>query len=124
VFVAWAEARTPTGVIVPLDSPGTDELGRSGLPGVVEHHFWERFGAALLISIVDGAVQAGVQASSRSGGTVVYAPTSSQDVLTEVLKGSVNIAPTVVKRNGDRIQVLVARDVDFRPVYELHASGR
>jgi type IV secretion system protein VirB10 len=124
VFVAWAEARTPTGVIVPLDSPGTDELGRSGLPGAVEHHFWQRFGAALLVSIVDGAVQAGVEASSRSGGTVVYAPSSSQDVLTEVLKGSVNIAPTVVKRNGDRIQVLVARDVDFRPVYELHASGR
>jgi type IV secretion system protein VirB10 len=123
VFVAWAEARTPTGVIVPLDSPGTDELGRSGLPGAVEHHFWQRFGAALLISVVDGAVQVGVQASSRSGSAVVYAPSSSQDVLTEVLKGTVNIAPTVVKRNGDRIQVLVARDVDFRPVYELRAAA-
>ena len=60
---------------------------------------------------------------SRSGGTVIYAPSASQDVLTEVLKGTVNIPPTVIKRNGDRIQVLVARDVDFRPVYELHASA-
>lgn len=123
VFVAWAEARTPAGVIVPLDSPGTDELGRAGLPGTVERHFWQRFGAAMLISIVDGAVQAGVQASTRSGGTVVYAPAASQDVATEVLKDTVNIAPTVVKRNGDRIQVLVARDVDFRPVYELRAAA-
>jgi type IV secretion system protein VirB10 len=123
VFVAWAEARTPTGVIVPLDSPGADELGRSGLPGEVEHHFWQRFGAALLISIVDGAVQAGVESSSRSGGTVVYAPSSSQDVLTEVLRSTVNIAPTVVKHNGDRIQVLVARDVNFGPVYELRAAA-
>jgi type IV secretion system protein VirB10 len=122
VFVAWAQARTPTGVIVPLDSPGTDELGRSGLAGDVERHFWQRFGAAMLISIVDGAVQAGVQASNRSGGTVVYAPSSSQDVLTEVLKDTVNIAPTLVKHNGDRIQVLVARDVDFRSVYELRAD--
>jgi type IV secretion system protein VirB10 len=122
VFVLWSQARTPQGVVVPLDSPGTDELGRSGLPGQVQRHFWERFGAAMLVSVVDGAVQAGVQASNRSSGTVVYAPSASQDVLTEVLKDTLNIPPTVIKRNGDRIQILVARDLDFRPVYELHAS--
>jgi len=119
VFVIWTQVRTPTGVVVPLDSPATDEVGRSGLPGEVQRHFWERFGAAMLISVVDGAVQAGVQASNRSGGAVIYAPSASQDVLTEVLKDTANIPPTVVKRNGDRIQVLLARDVDFRPVYEL-----
>jgi len=126
VFVVWTEARTPTGVIVPLDSPGTDELGRAGLPGEVERHFWERFGAAMLISVVNGAVQAGVQAANHSGGAVIYAPSTSQDVMTEVLKGTINIAPTVVKHNGDRIQVLVARDLDFRSVYELRtpATGR
>jgi type IV secretion system protein VirB10 len=123
VFVVWTEARTPTGVIVPLDSPGTDELGRAGLPGDVERHFWERFGAAMLISVVNGAVQAGVQAANHSGGAVIYAPSTSQDVMTEVLKSTVNIAPTVVKHNGDRIQVLVARDLDFRSVYELRASA-
>jgi len=110
-------------VVVPLDSPGTDELGRSGLPGQVQHHFWERFGAAMLVSVVNGAVQAGVQATNRSGGTVVYAPSASQDVLTEVLKDTLNIPPTVIKRNGERIQILVARDLDFRPVYELRASA-
>jgi type IV secretion system protein VirB10 len=124
VFVLWTQARTPTGVVVPLASPGTDELGRSGLPGAVERHFWQRFGAAMLITLIDGAVQAGVQASAGSGGTVIYAPGASQDVLTEVLKETVAIAPTVTKRNGDRIQVLVARDLDFRPVYELRATAR
>jgi type IV secretion system protein VirB10 len=123
VFVVWTQARTPTGVIVPLDSPGTDELGRSGLPGQVERHFWDRFGAALLISLVDGAIQAGVQSLNHSGGTVVYAPSASTDVLTEVLRSTLQVPPTVVKRNGDRIQVLVARDVDFRAVYELRATA-
>jgi len=124
VFVLWTQARTPTGVVVPLASPGTDELGRAGLPGAVERHFWQRFGAAMLITLIDGAVQAGVQASAGSGGTVIYAPGASQDVLTEVLKETVAIAPTVTKHNGDRIEVLVARDLDFRPVYELRATAR
>jgi type IV secretion system protein VirB10 len=124
VFVLWTEARTPTGVVVPLDSPGADELGRSGLAGEVDRHFWQRFGAAILISTIDGAMQAAVQSASRGNGTVIYNPSGAQDVMSEVLKSTVNIAPTVRKNNGDRIQVLVARDVDFSNVYELrHAAG-
>jgi type IV secretion system protein VirB10 len=124
VFILWTEARTPTGVIVPLDSPGTDELGRSGLSGSVDRHFWQRFGAALLVSAVDGAVQAAVQSSSRGGGAIIYNPSAAQDVTTEVLKSTVSIPPTVRKENGDRIQVLVARDIDFTSVYELRHAAR
>jgi type IV secretion system protein VirB10 len=123
VFVLWTEARTPMGVIVPLDSPGTDELGRAGLSGTVNRHFWQRFGAALLVSIVDGAVQAGVQSRS-AGGTLIVNPTASAGVTTDLLKGTIGIAPTVSKRQGDRIQVLVARDLDFRSVYALRAVAR
>jgi type IV secretion system protein VirB10 len=119
VFVLWDEARTPTGVIVPLASPGADELGRSGLPGTVDRHFWERFGAAMLVSVIDGTIQAAVQSSRGSSGTVIVNPSATQDVMTEVLKGTINIPPTIVKHQGDRIQVLVARDLDFRSVYEL-----
>jgi len=36
LFVLWSEARTPSGVNVDLASPGTDELGRAGVTGVVE----------------------------------------------------------------------------------------
>lgn len=121
VFVLWNEARTPTGVIVPLASPAADELGRSGLPGQINRHFWERFGAAMLISVLDGAVQAAVQSSS-TGGTVVLSPAASAGVATEVLKSTVAIAPTVQKSQGDRIQVLVARNLDFRSVYALRAD--
>jgi len=123
VFVLWTEARTPTGVIVPLDSPAADELGRSGLPGTVERHFWERFGAALFISTIDGAVQAAVQSSSRGSGTLIYNPSATEDVTTEVLKSTLSIAPTVRKNNGDRIQILVARDIDFTSVYELRRAA-
>jgi type IV secretion system protein VirB10 len=106
---------------VPLASPGADELGRSGLPGEVNNHFWQRFGAALLVTVIDGAVAGAVQSTHGSSGTVIVNPSATQGVLTEVLKGTVNIPPTVVKHQGDRIQVLVARDLDFRSVYELRS---
>jgi type IV secretion system protein VirB10 len=122
VFVLWTEARTPTGVVVPLASPGTDELGRSGLPGEVDRHFWDRFGAAILISVIDGTVQAAVQREAH-GNSVTVNPGGSTDIMTEVLKGTIHIPPTVTKRNGDRIAVLVARDLDFRSVYELRAAN-
>jgi type IV secretion system protein VirB10 len=123
VFVLWSEARTPTGVVIPLASPGTDELGRSGLEGQVNRHFFERFGAAILISVIDGVVQGAAQ-SSGNGNAVIYNPSTSSDVMTEVLKSTVSIRPTVTKRNGDRIQILVARDLDFRSVYELKPTAR
>lgn len=116
VFVIWTEARTPSGVVVRLDSPGTDALGRSGLSGRVDRHFWQRFGAALLVSSIDAAVQSKVRSGS---GTVVIDPTTSEDVMTDAVRSSADIPPTITVPNGARIQVLVARDVDFRSVYEL-----
>ncbi len=122
VFVIWDEARTPTGVVVPLASPGADELGRSGLSGTVNRHFLERFGAAMLISVIDGAVQAAVQGSGSRGGAVIVNPSGSESVITEVLKSTVNTPPTIQKSQGDRIQILVARDLDFRSVYTLRTA--
>ena len=124
VYVLWTEARTSKGVVVPLASPGTDELGRAGLPGRVDRHFMERFGAAILVSVIDGAIQAELASQRGNGATVVVDPSGSKDIMTEILRSTINIPPTVVKPQGDRIQVLVARDLDFRSVYELRPASR
>ena len=55
--------------------------------------------------------------------TVIVNPSTSGDVVTEVLKDTIAIPPTVTKAQGDRIQVLVARDLDFRTVYELKPTA-
>jgi type IV secretion system protein VirB10 len=119
VFVLWLEARTPKGVVVALASPGTDELGRAGLSGQVDRHFAERFGAAILVSTIDGVIQTQLAAQRGNGSTVMVNPTTSQEILTETLRSTINIPPTVFIPQGDRIQVLVARDLDFRSVYTL-----
>ena len=120
VFVLWTEARTPTGVTVPLASPATDALGRSGVPGAVDTHFFARFGAAILISVIDTAVQA---AMTRSGGTtVIYSPQATEAILTEILRNTLAIPPTITVAPGARLQVLVARDLDFSDVYRLRTD--
>jgi type IV secretion system protein VirB10 len=119
LFVLWNEARTPAGVSVELGSPGTDALGRSGVTGDVDTHFAARFGAAILISLIDAAAAAVVAAQSDGDGSVVIAPQGASDVMSEVLRSTVNVPPTIRVAQGERVSVLVARDVSFGEVYAL-----
>jgi type IV secretion system protein VirB10 len=119
LFVLWNEARTPKGVTVNLGSPGTDALGRSGVTGDVDTHFAARFGAAILISLIDAGAAAVVAAQSDGSGSVVIAPQGASEVMSEVLRSTVNIPPTIRVAQGERVAVLVARDVSFREVYAI-----
>jgi type IV secretion system protein VirB10 len=124
VFVLWHEARTPTGVVANLASPGTDALGRSGVTGQVDTHFSERFGAALLLSVIDSAAIALANSQQSSDATVIVTPQGSQDVIAEVVRQSADIPPTIRVAQGSRVQVFVARNIDFRSVYSLRARER
>lgn len=122
VFVLWTDARTENGVVAQLDSPATDSLGRSGIAGEVDNHFWDRFGAAILISVINGVVQAGTNYASGAGNdgtTFNYNTQQPTQVMSDVLKSTANIPPTIRIPQGERVQILFARDVDFRSVYSL-----
>jgi type IV secretion system protein VirB10 len=118
VAVLWDEARTPTGVTLSLASPGTDALGRAGVPGSVDRHTADRFGAAVLLSLLDAAV-ADFAARRQGAGAVVYNTQDSHDVAAEVLRNTIAIPPTIRVAPGARLSVTVVRDVDFRSVYRL-----
>jgi type IV secretion system protein VirB10 len=90
----------------------------------VDTHFSERFGAALLLSIVDSAAATAAASQEDSGTAVLVNPQGSQDVLAEVIRQSGDIPPTIRVAPGARLQVFVARNVDFRSVYSLRARER
>ncbi|OYY05526.1 MAG: hypothetical protein B7Y73_01415 [Acidocella sp. 35-58-6] len=130
VFVDWTRAETPDHVIVTLDSPGSDELGRAGLPGEVDNHFWDRFGGALMLTMVQGGLQAGTLAAAGNGnsnstsqqaalGFVYAAQSNGQSVANTALANSINIPPTLTKNQGDTVSLIVAHDLDFSSVYRL-----
>ena len=119
LFVLWSEARTPAGAVVGLASPGTDALGRSGVTGEVDTRFAARFGAAILVSLIDAAAAAVVAAQSDGGNNVIVSSSGAQDVMSEVLERTLDIPPTIRVAQGERVSVLVARDADFARVYAL-----
>jgi type IV secretion system protein VirB10 len=134
VFVDWTRAETPDHVIVTLDSPGSDELGRAGLPGAVNNHFWDRFGGALMLTLVQGGldaatIEAAGQGNSNSTtqqaglGFVYAAQSNGQSVANTALQNSINIPPTLTKNQGDTVSLIVAHDLDFSNVYQLRINN-
>ena len=122
IFVLWERAVTPNGVIISLASPAADGLGTMGLNGYVDNRWWDRLGAAFLLSFVKDAIAFKIaESSTGSAGGVVYQNTArtGEAMAERVLASTINIKPTIYKNQGDRASVYVARDLDFSSVYAL-----
>lgn len=126
--VLWTRIRTPNGVTVDIESPGTGPLGESGVDGYVDNRWPERIGAAMLLSLIDDSVKLAIEdrGSSGTGNTIVLpSTTSSTSKLAEkVLDSTINIPPLIYQNQGGIVGIYVARDVDFSSVYELKAVQR
>jgi type IV secretion system protein VirB10 len=102
----------PDGAIISLDSPSADPLGRAGVEGKVNSHFFDRFGGAILQSVLNIGTQ--VAASKISDGAVVYAiPVPTQGL---PVTPPDKVQPTLKVRQGKSVSVFVAKDLDFSTV--------
>jgi type IV secretion system protein VirB10 len=127
LFVLWNRIKTVHGVLIDIDSPGGDAVGGQGLPGYVDHHWWERIGAAFLLSTFQDAmaiVMARQSGSASGAGTTINTSPSNtaaaaQDLSKAVLDSTINIPPTIYKNRGELVTIYVARDLRFDSVYVL-----
>lgn len=111
-FVNWQKLTRPDGAQIAVESPAADPLGRAGVKGDVNSHFFQRFAGAVLQSALDIGV--GLATRSANNGTVVVGlPGSTQQL---IQPSSRAIRPTLKVRQGSSVSVFVARDLDFSTV--------
>ncbi|WP_432788423.1 type IV secretion system protein VirB10 [Bartonella sp. C271] len=99
LFVLWTRAKTPNGVVVTLSSPATDNLGRSGFDGTINTHWWERFGSALLLSIVDSATATLIE-KTNNNIQITGSNNLGKEAASIALENQINIPPTLEKNQG------------------------
>jgi type IV secretion system protein VirB10 len=127
IFVVWTRVETPSGVVVELDSGGTGPLGEAGVGGAVDTHFWDRFGAAILLTVIEDASDAAAARAAgpqNSGITFTNQAAAGKEVVARSMEPTINIPPTLYVNQGERVGIFVARDLDFRSVYGLERAAR
>ncbi len=114
IFAIWDRIRTPAGAVIDVDSPATDSLGRAGIGGFIDRHYFERFGTAILISIIDDVFDNSVETEYYNKSS-----NSLSRSFGEILKEYAQIRPTLHKNQGGEVLIFTARDLDFSSIYGL-----
>ena len=115
ILVTWDRLIRPDGVAIKISSPATDAKGTSGISGSVNTHFWSRFGSAVLQSVLAaGTSIASSLPAGGSGSSAVYvgAANSTSQIGAQLVPVQ-NLPPRIKVKEGARIAVLVARDLNF-----------
>lgn len=143
--VIWSRIIRPDGVHIVLKAPSADQMGRSGLVGVVDRRYEERFGLATLVSLIDIAATAG--AAAAAGNTTVTTVGNSsiytQDAMSEALRSSGertsqrlggiaeqliqesrDILPRITIAQGTRFSVTPIKDLVLREVPRQRIDAR
>jgi type IV secretory pathway VirB10-like protein len=117
-FVVWSRLLTPDAVSVDIGSPATDPLGRGGIDGESNSHFLQRFGAAILMSVLTAGLDAAVNSATPQNTTaiVIGTPQQANNVAAIALQKYIDVPTTITVPQGTPVRVFVARDLDFSAV--------
>lgn len=112
-LIQWQRLLRPDGVTINLDSPSADPLGRAGVKGKVNTHFFARFSGAILQTGLTIGTNLATQSVSNQAFLIAL-PGSAQALAPQVAPA--DIKPTLKIRQGTSVSVFVARDLDFSSV--------
>ena len=116
-FVVWSRILTPDGVSVDIGSPATDRVGRGGITGETNRHFFQRFGASILLSVLSTGLDGFAASQSKNNTSIMIgSPQQANSIASVALQKRIDIPDTVSVPQGEPIRVFVARDLDFTGV--------
>lgn len=112
-FIIWTRVIRPDGVSIQIASPGTDALGRGGLVGDVDRHFFRRFSGSILLSVLNAGVAS--LGDTPSTQISIGSPGAAAGLASSAVQGE-KISPTIKVAQGEAIRIFVSRDLDFSGV--------
>ena len=133
IGVAWNRIVYPNGYSIPLQAlPGSDLAGFEGLTDLVDNHYWKLFGTSFIMGVITAGMQYSqnnTNANVQSGGLGVT--TNANPTPGQTLSGSlgqqlgqtglavtnkmINVAPTIIIRQGEEINVMITADLILKP---------
>lgn len=108
-YVIWTRLIRPDGVSVDLGSPAIAFGGETGLAGKVNSHFFQRFGSAMLLSVLGG-----IPSLIGNNSSVIVGGGNS--AASAAVQQGGQVGPTIRVRQGEPIRVFTAKDLDFSKV--------
>lgn len=111
-LITWTRLIRPDGMMIALDSPATDTLGRGGVEAHVNSHFFQRFLNAILRTSVE--IGGAIATRAVTGPLFVAIPGATTGASDTVAQSS-QITPTLSIPAGKSISIFVARDLEFPP---------
>lgn len=127
LIITKLRTRQPPYLDIPLvDTRAAGELGEAGVDGWIDTHFRERFGGALLVGMIPDIGAWASNSAGQKDRNTDYTENSRQamaDMARTTLENSINIPPTLDKNQGEIINLITGRDIDFSGIYTLRLKS-
>ncbi|MBU1386946.1 MAG: hypothetical protein KKD32_03745 [Proteobacteria bacterium] len=119
VLIAWQRLIFPDGSSLNVGSmPGTDQAGTTGLKDLVDNHYFQVFGAAILMSVVNAAFTIATDTDENTGTVESVSDTLAkstaqqmQQTFSRIIDKIMNIQPELIIRQGKEGHIILTKDV-------------
>lgn len=113
--IAWFKITRPDGIIIKLDNAESgDQQGASGLTGYLDQRLKDRYGAAMLLSLINAGAQMSVNSNNLNQLAAIESFSRESATLTaQIIRENINTMPVIMIRQGARFNIRPLQNIYF-----------